>query len=211
MNFTDGRPKGIDIPGFNNIPISIPSNNFCFNLWNSDINNYHVWYNTARYFLWESSSCLETICSENNFPDLTPLPLDARGGILIKSTNTPTPTISQTPTFTVTPSVSPSVTNTLTQTQTFTPTPTKTVTLWSPREVPSITVAWWDASQQNYLTPDLGGISLMQDIQGTTNFGLRQAVSNYRPATGVTVNGLNTLSFDGTENSCQLMEILTLV
>ena len=96
---------------------------------------------TFRYFLWESSSCLETICSENNFPDLTPLPLDARGGIPIKSTNTPTPTISQTPTFTVTPSVSPSVTNTLTQTQTFTPTPTKTVTLWSPREVPSITVA----------------------------------------------------------------------
>ena len=135
-----------------------------------------------------------------NSPTLTLTPTNTITNTL---TRTLTPTMTVTNTSTLTPTYTPTLTNTptytptLTNTPTFTTTPTKTITFWDPSNESSVK-SWWDASDQTTLTNNTGGISQMRDK--SSGFNLEQFDQLKRPATGNTVNGLNTLSFDGTEN-----------
>lgn len=69
---------------------------------------------------------------------------------------------------------------------------------WSPLDLPSL-VAWYDASDTATITSSGGAVSQWDDKSGN-GYHLTQATGAMKPTTGSTTqNGLNTVSFDGTD------------
>ena len=110
-----------------------------------------------------------------------------------------TPTQSITPSITPTPSVTPSITPTPSQTLTPTPTPTPSATpVCNPFDPSYVTTfMWYDAADATTITQSGGTISKWEDKSGN-GYDATQVVSAEEPSTGSTLNGLDTIYFDGT-------------
>jgi hypothetical protein len=71
-------------------------------------------------------------------------------------------------------------------------------TLWTPANI--TTLAWYDASDTGTITSSLGKVSQWDDKSGNTRH-LTQGTGAYQPTTGsATMNGLNAIAFDGTDD-----------
>lgn len=67
----------------------------------------------------------------------------------------------------------------------------------------SVLKAWWDASNAGSITSSGGTVSQWDDLSGNANH-IAQSVSGSRPTTGsVTINSMNALGFDGTDDDLQ--------
>lgn len=65
---------------------------------------------------------------------------------------------------------------------------------WTPANI--TTLGWWDASDETTITESAGKVSQIDDLSGNDNHMLQGTGAN-QPATGtLTINSLNTLSFD---------------
>lgn len=72
-------------------------------------------------------------------------------------------------------------------------------TLWTPSQI--TTTAWYDASDTTTITESGGAVSQLSD-KSTNNYHATQVTAAKQPTTGTrTINGLNVLDFDGTDDS----------
>lgn len=74
---------------------------------------------------------------------------------------------------------------------------------FTPLDLPNLN-AWWDASDTSTITESGGDVSQWDDKSGN-GYHLVQGVAASQPATGAnTINGLNVLTFDGSDDFLQI-------
>jgi len=76
--------------------------------------------------------------------------------------------------------------------------------LWTPADI--TTLAWWDASNASSITLNGSNVSQINDLSGN-NYNATQSNASFQPAYTATLNGLNVMTFDGSNDILSLPAI----